>query len=484
LTTASQAGNRTYTIPDAGTAASFVMTEGTQTVNGAKTFGSALTISDNTGSTSTTTGALKVTGGAGIGENLFVAGTLNATGNTSLGGTLAVTGNSTFNGNTTLGDASGDAVTINAATVTAANLQSDGTAAHRVVVSDAGTLRTASLATMVSGTVWLLDGNTTGGTKTIGSNDANDLGLETNGTTRLTITSGGASTFSGSLTSTGAFTANGAATLGDGNDNVAINAGAGTYSIASSALNVSTAGAISGVTTQSMSDALTITKTTNQIALSSAGAGVATLTTATLAGNRTYTIPEAGADASFVMTGGAQTVGGAKTFSASTVVEGDLTLGAGTSSDGGSIILNDDATGSSFTATVKSANLAASRTYTIPDAGATASFVMTEGTNTINGATNFNATAAFASALRFPFNRNTAGAVTIGANDFVVIQNAAAGITLPAGSAGRMLIVKNTSGATQTITANAGETCDAANLADGASITIIFNGGNWYQVGN
>jgi hypothetical protein len=140
---------------------------------------------------------------------------------------------------------------------------------------------------MVGGTVWLLDGNTTGGTKTIGSNDANDIGLETNGTTRLTITSAGAATFSGSLTSTGAFTANGAATLGDGNDDVVINAGSGKYSIASSALNVSTAGAISGVTTQSMSDALTITKTTNQIALSSAGAGVATLTTATLAGNRT-----------------------------------------------------------------------------------------------------------------------------------------------------------------------------------------------------
>jgi hypothetical protein len=417
---------------------------------------------------------------------LFVAGTLNATGNTSLGGTLAVTGNSTFNGNTTLGDASGDAVTINAATVTAANLQSDGTAAHRVVVSDAGTLRTASLATMVSGTVWLLDGNTTGGTKTIGSNDANDLGLETNGTTRLTITSGGASTFSGSLTSTGAFTANGAATLGDGNDNVAINAGAGTYSIASSALNVSTAGAISGVTTQSMSDALTITKTTNQIALSSAGAGVATLTTATLAGNRTYTIPEAGADASFVMTAGAQTVGGAKTFSASTVVEGDLTLGAGTSSDGGSIILNDDATGSSNTATVKAADHAASRTYTIPDAGAAASFVMTEGNQTLNGQTTLAATTTFQSALKFPFIRNTtAGAYTVAANDFVVIQTVNGAINLPAGVDGRMLILKNTAaGATINITPNGTQTCDAATLAEGASITLIYNGGNWYQVGN
>ena len=38
ITNASQAGAVTYTIPDAGASASFVMTEGAQTVNGAKTF--------------------------------------------------------------------------------------------------------------------------------------------------------------------------------------------------------------------------------------------------------------------------------------------------------------------------------------------------------------------------------------------------------------------------------------------------------------
>lgn len=41
ITNASQAGARTYTIPDAGASASFVMTEGAQTLNGVKTFGSA-----------------------------------------------------------------------------------------------------------------------------------------------------------------------------------------------------------------------------------------------------------------------------------------------------------------------------------------------------------------------------------------------------------------------------------------------------------
>lgn len=38
ITNASQAAARTYTIPDAGNNASFVMTEGTQTINGSKTF--------------------------------------------------------------------------------------------------------------------------------------------------------------------------------------------------------------------------------------------------------------------------------------------------------------------------------------------------------------------------------------------------------------------------------------------------------------
>lgn len=46
ITNASQAGARTYTIPDAGASASFVMTEGAQTINGVKTFGGACVFSD------------------------------------------------------------------------------------------------------------------------------------------------------------------------------------------------------------------------------------------------------------------------------------------------------------------------------------------------------------------------------------------------------------------------------------------------------
>lgn len=43
INTAAQAGARNYTVPDAGASASFVMTEGAQTINGAKAFGGVIT---------------------------------------------------------------------------------------------------------------------------------------------------------------------------------------------------------------------------------------------------------------------------------------------------------------------------------------------------------------------------------------------------------------------------------------------------------
>ena len=74
------AASRTYTLPDVGGAADFVMTAGTQTIAGAKTFSGITTVSNATSSTSTTTGALVVTGGIGTAENLNVGGTLKVTG--------------------------------------------------------------------------------------------------------------------------------------------------------------------------------------------------------------------------------------------------------------------------------------------------------------------------------------------------------------------------------------------------------------------
>uniref|UniRef100_A0A6H1ZDX9 Uncharacterized protein n=1 Tax=viral metagenome TaxID=1070528 RepID=A0A6H1ZDX9_9ZZZZ len=57
IVNASQAGARTYTIPDAGASASFVMTAGAQTIAGAKTFSSAVLTGANNGTAETGTTA-------------------------------------------------------------------------------------------------------------------------------------------------------------------------------------------------------------------------------------------------------------------------------------------------------------------------------------------------------------------------------------------------------------------------------------------
>lgn len=59
ITTALQAGARTYTVPDAGGSASFAMTLGTQTIGGIKTFSSAVKTSVNVGTANTGTTAVE-----------------------------------------------------------------------------------------------------------------------------------------------------------------------------------------------------------------------------------------------------------------------------------------------------------------------------------------------------------------------------------------------------------------------------------------
>jgi hypothetical protein len=61
----------TFNLPDASSSARGVISTGIQTIAGAKTFSSALSITDATVATSTSTGALKVSGGAGIAGSLY-----------------------------------------------------------------------------------------------------------------------------------------------------------------------------------------------------------------------------------------------------------------------------------------------------------------------------------------------------------------------------------------------------------------------------
>jgi hypothetical protein len=117
--------------------------------------------------------------------------------------------------------------------------------------------------------------------------------------------------------------------------------------------------------TKTFSTAITITPVTNQLILGTTR--TVTLTAPTPASSsRTHTIPDVSADSSFIMAHGTQTVTGTKTFDSST--------------------LRIQEAGSTDVVTIACAALAANRVYTLPEAGASASFVMTEGAATINGA--------------------------------------------------------------------------------------------------
>lgn len=114
--------------------------------------------------------------------------------------------------------------------------------------------------------------------------------------------------------------------------------------------------------------AATLTNTTNQLVLGVTNTTTISATAPTT--SRTVTIPDPGAAASFVLTESAQTINGAKTFASSA--------------------LKLQENGGADVATIAVASLAANRTYTVIDAGASASFVMTESTQTLNGQTTLN----------------------------------------------------------------------------------------------
>jgi hypothetical protein len=176
-------------------------------------------------------------------------------------------------------------------------------------------------------------------------------------------------------------------------------------------------------------------------AADSAGNTTTTITNASQSGARTYTIPDAGASASFVMTEGTQTVNGTKTIAA--LVTTNLDAGASgtagtvdvfpsTASKGKLTFQAADSAGDTTT-TITNASQAGARTYTIPDAGASASFVMTEGNQTIAGTKTFSAgitlsaatqidASAGATDYKVPDNNATALRFREATNDYLIIN--------------------------------------------------------------
>ena len=136
-----------------------------------------------------------------------------------------------------------------------------------------------------------------------------------------------------------------------------------------------TAGSIDVFPTTGSKGKLSIT------AADSAGNTTTTIVNASQAGARTYTIPDAGGNASFVMTGGASAAVNATNIDAgASGTAGSVDIFPATGSRGKLSITAADSAGDTTT-TIVNASQSGARTYTIPDAGEAAAFVMSKGTN-------------------------------------------------------------------------------------------------------
>jgi len=360
------ASNSTYTIADVGASAQFVMTEGAQTINGAKTF-TAITV---TGLLTDTVDEL--TPSAGV----TVAGVLNKNQIVTARGINAT---SVVN---QLALGTGNTTTVSAPAPAASRvytLADAGANASFVMSEGAQTINGEKTFTDFSATAVIVDSiEVYDPTDQIVIGSGNTIALnavDPAANRRYTLSDVGAD--ASFVMSEGAQTINGEKTFTDFSATAAI------------------------------VDSIEVYDPTDQIVIGS-GNTIA-LNAVDPAANRRYTLSDVGADADFVMTEGAQTINGAKTFTAITVTGlladtiNELTLNAGVTIDGVlnknqivtarginvTSVVNQLAFGTGNTTTVSSPAPAASRTYTLADAGADASFVMTEGAQTLNGTKTF-----------------------------------------------------------------------------------------------
>jgi hypothetical protein len=114
------------------------------------------------------------------------------------------------------------------------------------------------------------------------------------------------------------------------------------------------------------------TATTNQLVLGTTN--TTTISATAPAASRTITLADPGANASLVVTEGAQTINGAKTLGSAVTITPTT---------------NQIVLGVTNTTTISATAPSASRTITLADPGANASFVTTEGAQTINGTKTF-----------------------------------------------------------------------------------------------
>jgi hypothetical protein len=199
--------NDTVTVVNLLTAqAGATITGATTSINASSNFDTNINSGTSTGAVTignTSAGAISVQSGSTI--SIGTTGgtpTIGRTGvTTSIAGALTVTQLTTLNGGLTI--EAGDNFTINGDVLT--DLTGTG------LVNSGGALTVD--ATSATG-FFQNGGNSFSAAAVVGTNDANSLSLETSGTTRLSIASGGAATYTGG-TSGDAFTINNSTSTGD-----------------------------------------------------------------------------------------------------------------------------------------------------------------------------------------------------------------------------------------------------------------------------
>jgi microcystin-dependent protein len=335
LQSANLAANSTYTIPDAGTTANFVMSEGVQTINGAKTLTGVTTFTDNIAIQGTTAKELRIYEPSGSGSDYtgFKAAAMT-TGTTliyTLPTTVGTAGQvlSAFDGAGTLSWVNGASGTVTSVGISLpTTVFTNGSA-----VTSTGNL-SATFNTQTANTIFA--GPTTGSAavpafRALVLNDIPNIDG-----TKIELASN----------------VNGDLMYYNGTDWVRLGIGTNNYVLTS-------IGGIPGW--QVLPPSLPSGSANNTLRYDQTGQWIA---------NSSFTVDAAGSlntSANIKATGTLNIIG---------------TMTTGNLANTGSLVIND---GNGQSATISTSDLSASRIYTLPDVGANSFFILNEGSQTING---------------------------------------------------------------------------------------------------
>ena len=230
--------------------------------------------------------------------------------------------------------------------------------------------------------------------------------------------------------------------------------------------------------------ALTLTPTSNQLILGTTN--TTTLSATAPAASRTYTFPDVLNNANIILSEGTQTINGTKTFGSAPSVP---SLNATNTTN--QLIL-----GTTNTYTLNATAPAASRVITLADPGASASLVVTEGTQTINGAKTFGSNTTHSGTIlnsdgtsalpAYSFSADTdSGVYRIGTNNIALGTNATRAIEITSSQAVKIKGTATNDSATAgdvgeyTSAANASGTNFPATTTYGDAASLSLTAGDW-----